>query len=70
MSLRKSYEKTSASVDVGRRNVLTLDRYILRDFSFDSEALERQRQELANSELSEKELWVRSFRHSPLELMF
>jgi len=33
------------------------NKYILRDFSFDAEALEKQKQDLANSEVSEKELW-------------
>lgn len=33
------------------------NKYILRDFTFDEEALEKQQKELASSEVSEKELW-------------
>ncbi|PVG04830.1 putative VMA5-H+-ATPase V1 domain 42 kd subunit, vacuolar [Serendipita vermifera] len=33
------------------------NKYILRDFTFDEQALDKQRQELAASEVSEKELW-------------
>ncbi|KAG8826697.1 Vacuolar ATP synthase subunit C [Serendipita sp. 411] len=33
------------------------NKYILRDFSFDEEALQKQQQELASIEISEKELW-------------
>jgi len=33
------------------------NKYILRDFAFDQEALQKQQQELASSEVSEKELW-------------
>jgi len=38
--------------------ILMGNRYILRDFTFDQEALEKQQQEFATSEVSEKELWV------------
>lgn len=34
------------------------NKYILRDFTFDQDALEKQKQELASSEVSEKELWT------------
>ncbi|KAG8816294.1 Vacuolar ATP synthase subunit C, partial [Serendipita sp. 399] len=33
------------------------NKYILRDFSFDEEALQKQQQELASIEIQEKELW-------------
>lgn len=33
-------------------------RFVLRDYSFDENALERQRQELQTANVSEKELWV------------
>lgn len=39
-------------------NKMGINRFILRDFSFDEQALEKQRQELETVTLSEKELWV------------
>jgi len=33
-------------------------RFVLRDYSFDENALEKQRQELQTANISEKELWV------------
>lgn len=33
-------------------------RFVLRDYSFDENALERQKQELQTAHISEKELWV------------
>ena len=33
-------------------------RFVLRDYSFDENALEKQRQELQTANVSEKELWV------------
>lgn len=35
-------------------------RFIIRDFTFDAEEMEKQRVALAAAEIEEKELWVRS----------
>lgn len=34
------------------------DRFIVRDFTWDDSALEKQRRQLAELEIEEKELWV------------
>jgi len=34
------------------------DRFIVRDFTFEDSALEKQRKELSELEAEEKELWV------------
>jgi hypothetical protein len=37
------------------------DRFIVRDFTFEDSALEKQRKELSELESEEKELWVSCF---------
>lgn len=34
------------------------DRFIVRDFTWDDSALEKQKRQLADLEIEEKELWV------------
>lgn len=37
------------------------DRFIVRDFTWDDSALEKQKRQLADLEIEEKELWVSIF---------
>jgi hypothetical protein len=77
MSLRRSVEKTSAfhpspllltrATAFFRLSLLYAfvlmnnRRFILRDFTFSEDAVERQREELRATEISERELWVGLF---------
>lgn len=46
------------SVSNGTHRLMLGDRFIVRDFTWDDSALEKQKRQLADLEIEEKELWV------------
>lgn len=46
------------SASNGTRRLMLGDRFIVRDFTWDDSALEKQKRQLADLEIEEKELWV------------
>lgn len=64
-TLSTNVERTSKSlpflinsVSNGTHRLMLGDRFIVRDFTWDDSALEKQKRQLADLEIEEKELWV------------
>jgi hypothetical protein len=65
-SLYRSVGKTSDLIfSVSRLLDLSMDfRYIVRDFVYSEDVLEKQRLELATADTTERELWVSAYKNS------
>lgn len=57
-STTSSCTRRARTSRASRYNAVLMARFIVRDFKWDDEGLEHQKQEIARLEKEEKELWV------------